>query len=126
MHVGMMGGKYIHFIIRRGICVPQRPNDATLNPKQPVKPHEMTNKRVRDDISSPAVSNMQDHRPKKRMLSDHEEDDCEGEKALLIIKKMFNTKRFAGRDDRDTKMEASFGDMTKEEKRSERLGRTED
>jgi protein SPT2 len=60
------------------------------------------------------------------MLSDHEEDDCGGEKALLIIKKMFNTKRFAGRDDRDTKMEASFGDMTKEEKRSERLGRTED
>jgi protein SPT2 len=101
MHVGMMGGKYIHFIIRRGICVPQRPNDATLNPKQPVKPHEMTNKRVRDDISSPAVSNMQDHRPKKRMLSDHEEDDCEGEKALLIIRKMFNTKRFAGRDDRE-------------------------
>jgi protein SPT2 len=35
------------------------------------------------------------------MLSDHEEDDCEGEKALLIIKKMFNTKRFAGRDDRE-------------------------
>jgi protein SPT2 len=69
---------------------------------------------------------MQDQRPKKRRLSDHEEDDCEGEKALIIIKKMFNTKRFAGRDDRDTKMEASFGDMTKEEKRSERLGRTED
>ncbi|KAJ6948339.1 hypothetical protein NC651_002627 [Populus alba x Populus x berolinensis] len=39
---------------------------------------------------------------------------------------MFNTKRFAGRDDRDIKMEASFGDITKEEKRSERLGRKED
>ncbi|KAJ6964494.1 hypothetical protein NC652_002685 [Populus alba x Populus x berolinensis] len=105
---------------------PRRPNDATLNPKQPVKPHEMTNKRVRDDISSPAVSNMQDQRPKKRRLSDHEEDDCEGVKALLIIRKMFNTKRFAGRDDRNTKMEASFGDITREEKRSERLGRKED
>ncbi|KAG6789450.1 hypothetical protein POTOM_005548 [Populus tomentosa] len=103
---------------------PQRPNDATLNPKQPVKPHEMTSKRVHDNISSP-VSNLQDHRPKKRRLSD-EEDDCEGEKALLIIRKMFNTKRFAGRDDRDMKMEASFGDITKEEKRSERLGRKED
>jgi protein SPT2 len=56
---------------------PRRPNDATLNPKQPVKPHEMKNKRVRDNISSPAVSNLQDHRPKKRRLSD-EEDDCEG------------------------------------------------
>ncbi|KAJ6964497.1 hypothetical protein NC652_002685 [Populus alba x Populus x berolinensis] len=55
---------------------PRRPNDATLNPKQPVKPHEMTNKRVRDD--------------------------------------------------RNTKMEASFGDITREEKRSERLGRKED
>ena len=104
---------------------PRRPNDVTLNPKQPVKPHEMKNKRVRDNISSPAVSNLQDHRPKKRRLSD-EEDDCEGEKALLIIRKMFNTKRFAGRDDRDIKMEASFGDITKEEKRSERLGRKED
>jgi protein SPT2 len=104
---------------------PRRPNDATLNPKQPVKPHEMKNKRVRDNISSPAVSNLQDHRPKKRRLSD-EEDECEGEKALLIIRKMFNTKRFAGRDDRDIKMEASFGDITKEEKRSERLGRKED
>jgi len=86
----------------------------------------MTNKRVRDDISLPAVSYMQDHRRRKRRLSDHEEDDCEGVKALLIIKKMFNTKRFAGRDERDTEMEASFGDMTKKEKRSERLGRTED
>ncbi|KAJ7012852.1 hypothetical protein D5086_002329 [Populus alba] len=103
---------------------PQRPNDPTLNPKQPVKPHEMTNKRARGNISSP-VSNLQDHRPKKRRLSD-EVDDCEGEKALLIIRKMFNTKRFAGRDDRDIKMEASFGDITKEEKRSERLGRKED
>jgi len=55
---------------------PQRPNDATLNPKQPVKPHEMTHKRVRDN--------------------------------------------------RDIKMEASFGDITKEEKGSERLGRKED
>ncbi|XP_061956004.1 uncharacterized protein LOC133677851 [Populus nigra] len=92
--------------------------------KQLVKPHEMTNKRVRDNISS-SVSNLQDHCPKKRRLSD-EEDDCEGEKALLIIRKMFNTKRFASRDDRDIKMEASFGDITKEEKRSERLGRKED
>ncbi|XP_011045449.1 PREDICTED: uncharacterized protein LOC105140350 [Populus euphratica] len=105
---------------------PQRPNDATLNPKQPVKPHEMTKKLVPDDIPSPAVSNMQDHRPKKRRLSDHEKDDCEGEKALLIIREMFSTKRFTGRDDRDTKIEASFGDITKEEKRSERLGRKED
>ncbi|KAJ6777611.1 PROTEIN SPT2-like protein [Salix koriyanagi] len=33
---------------------------------------------------------------------------------------------FAGRDDGDRKMEASFGDIMKEEKRSERLGRKED
>ncbi|KAJ6315600.1 hypothetical protein OIU78_018969 [Salix suchowensis] len=39
---------------------------------------------------------------------------------------MFNTKRFSGRDDGDRKMEASFGDIMKEEKRSERLGRKED
>ncbi|KAF9665653.1 hypothetical protein SADUNF_Sadunf16G0145300 [Salix dunnii] len=110
---------------RKPILKRQRPNDATSNPKQPVKPHEMTSKRVRDNISSP-ISNLQDqYRRNKRGLTD-DEDDCEGEKALLIIRKMFNTKRFAGRDDGDRKMEASFGDIMKEEKRSERLGRKED
>ncbi|CAK7331130.1 unnamed protein product [Dovyalis caffra] len=109
----------------------QRPNDAAVKPNQPVqsisKPVEMTNKRVREKISS-AVSNSQDHRPKKRrhVVKSHCSDGYEAEKALLMIRTMFNTKRFAGRDDSDIKMEASFGDIMKEEKRSERLGREED
>ncbi|KAG5253839.1 Chloride channel protein [Salix suchowensis] len=79
----------------------------------------------RPNISSPVSNSLDQYRPKKRRLTD-DEDDCEGEKALLIIRKMFNTKRFSGRDDGDRKMEASFGDIMKEEKRSERLGRKED
>uniref|UniRef100_A0A6N2MLR8 Uncharacterized protein n=1 Tax=Salix viminalis TaxID=40686 RepID=A0A6N2MLR8_SALVM len=79
----------------------------------------------RPNISSPVSTSLDQYRPKKRRLTD-DEDDCEGEEALLIIRKMFNTKRFAGRDDGDRKMEASFGDIMKEEKRSERLGRKED
>ncbi|KAJ6299466.1 hypothetical protein OIU76_020436 [Salix suchowensis] len=79
----------------------------------------------RPNISSPVSASLHQYRPKKRRLTD-DEDDCEDKKALLIIRKMFNTKRFAGRDDGDRKMEASFGDIMKEEKRSERLGRKED
>ncbi|KAF9665631.1 hypothetical protein SADUNF_Sadunf16G0143100 [Salix dunnii] len=110
---------------RKSILKRQRPNDATSNPKQPVKPHEMRSRRVRDNISSPVFNSQDQYHPKKRRLTDYEYD-CEGEKALLIIRKMFNTKRFAGRDDGDRKMEANFGDIMKEEKRSERLGRKED
>ncbi|XP_065862284.1 uncharacterized protein [Euphorbia lathyris] len=50
----------------------------------------------------------------------------EGEKALSMVRRMFNTKRFQGRDDSDRVMEATFGDIVKEEKRSERVGRKED
>ncbi|WCJ36852.1 SPT2 chromatin protein [Euphorbia peplus] len=62
---------------------------------------------------------------KKRALED---DGCyeEGENALDMVRKMFNTKRFAGRDDSDRVMEVGFGDIVKEEKISERLGKKED
>ncbi|KAJ6777634.1 hypothetical protein OIU74_001592 [Salix koriyanagi] len=92
----------------------------------PMKP--LTNKRVMEKIPlqrKPIVKGSAFSKA-ARGLTDIDEDDCEGEKALLIIRKMFNTKRFSGRDDGDRKMEASFGDIMKEEKRSERLGRKED
>ncbi|KAJ4840795.1 hypothetical protein Tsubulata_023891 [Turnera subulata] len=55
-----------------------------------------------------------------------ESDDSEGEKALRIIRKMFKTDRFIGRNDADVNMEANFHEILREERRSERLGRKED
>ncbi|WCJ36766.1 SPT2 chromatin protein [Euphorbia peplus] len=52
--------------------------------------------------------------------------EVEDEKAFNILRRMLNMQRFAGRDDSDRLMEASFGDIMKEEKRSERLARKED
>ncbi|KAB5561329.1 hypothetical protein DKX38_006286 [Salix brachista] len=46
----------------------QRPNDATSNPKRPVKTHVMTSKRVRDNISLPILNLQDQYCPKKRRL----------------------------------------------------------
>ncbi|KDP22126.1 hypothetical protein JCGZ_25957 [Jatropha curcas] len=60
--------------------------------------------------------------PKKRT----DRHDNEGQKAIMMVKEVFNTKRFIGRDDADIVMETNFEEINNEEKRSERLGREED
>lgn len=73
-------------------------------------------------LPSAGVANLQKKRHRRR----EEEEEDDDEKALSIIRKMFNTKRFAGRDDSDRNMETGFHELMKEERRSERLGRKED
>ncbi|GLT46869.1 hypothetical protein SLA2020_205980 [Shorea laevis] len=74
-------------------------------------------------VSSHASSQFQ--KPKKKPLS-------EDEKALSMIRRMFNTPRFVGRDDDDYDdddgdiMEASFDEIMREEKRSAKIARKED
>ncbi|CAN0865032.1 hypothetical protein LINGRAHAP2_LOCUS9117 [Linum grandiflorum] len=78
---------------------------------------------VRRPESRPAPP-PRDDRPKKRPSRPFPEDDDED--ALNIIRNMFNVKRYAGRDDDDSDMEANFDDIMAEEKRSARIARKED
>ncbi|XP_038721087.1 histone H3.v1-like [Tripterygium wilfordii] len=101
----------------------QDPNKGKVMSKQlaaPMKPH--VNKPIKP-ISSHVTH---DHRPKKRPARRFSDDEDDPEKALSMIRKMFNTDRFAGRDDNDSDMEANFDDIMKEEKRSAKIARKED
>ncbi|XP_010526691.1 PREDICTED: protein spt2-like [Tarenaya hassleriana] len=71
---------------------------------------------------APAREIVEDRRPKKKLKMS--EDD----KALGLIRKMFRTDRFAGRDgdDDDSDMEANWEDIMREEKRSAMIAQKED
>ncbi|KAG2240575.1 hypothetical protein Bca52824_090717 [Brassica carinata] len=76
----------------------------------PMKQHRM--------ISKPPLK--QAHQLKKKKVSEEDEE------ALRMVREMCKTERFAGRDLDDRCMEASFEDIIKEEKRSEKLAKKED
>jgi protein SPT2 len=75
-------------------------------------------------ISSHSVS--QDDRPKKRPSRPFPDDDDEDVMALNMIRKMFNTSRYADAPDDDSDMEAGFDEIMAEEKRSAKIARKED
>ncbi|KAJ8767808.1 hypothetical protein K2173_020748 [Erythroxylum novogranatense] len=68
-------------------------------------------------------------RPKRRAAAQIYDDDDYNEEsanALSMIRRMFNTQRFADRDDGDCIIETSFHEIMKEEKRSAKIARKED
>ncbi|KAK4760917.1 hypothetical protein SAY87_005810 [Trapa incisa] len=71
-----------------------------------------------------------DRRPKKRPSRPFpdDDDDDSGAAAISMIRKMFgyNPRKFVGRDEDDSDMEANFEDIMREEKRSARIAREED
>ena len=100
--------------------VSRDPTTSRMIPKQsaPTSKHQMMSKPA---AKRPPQREIDDRRPlkKKRPMS---EDD----KALSMIRQMFNTDRYAGRDYDDRGMEAGFEDIMKEERRSARIAREED
>ncbi|KAJ4842188.1 hypothetical protein Tsubulata_047880 [Turnera subulata] len=80
-----------------------------------------TNKPVKH-MSSHA--SFQDSRPKKKPA--RRVSDDEDEKALSMIRRMFNTQRYQDRPDDDSDMEANFEDIMREERLSEKIARKED
>ncbi|ESQ46183.1 hypothetical protein EUTSA_v10000080mg [Eutrema salsugineum] len=103
--------------------VSRDPTSSRLIPKQsaPTSKHQMMSKlapkrpppRDIDDVRRPL---------KKKKPARLSEDDI----AMNMIRSMFKTDRFAGRDDDDRNMEANFDDIMKEERRSARIAREED
>ncbi|GLU13381.1 hypothetical protein SLE2022_300190 [Rubroshorea leprosula] len=90
----------------------------------------MSSSKLRSQMSKPlkqvsSHASSQFQKLKKKPLS-------EDEKALSMIRRMFNTPRFVGRDDDDYDdddgdiMEASFDEIMREEKRSAKIARKED
>ncbi|GKV39872.1 hypothetical protein SLEP1_g47574 [Rubroshorea leprosula] len=96
-----------------------KPNlEVKIKLNQPVPLLEPQDNKAIKYVSSQVMRQV--HRPKKRPPS-------ESEKAIEAVREMFNTKRFANRDDRDDgNMEANFDDIMKEERRSAKLARKED
>ncbi|GAV77637.1 SPT2 domain-containing protein, partial [Cephalotus follicularis] len=95
------------------------PNRGKVILKQPLASSKSQINKPLKPISSHA-----DHRLKKkpsRPLSDDEDL-----KALSLVRRMFNTQRFANRDDDDSDMEANFDEIMKEERRSAKLAKEED
>lgn len=101
----------------------QEPSKAKVMPKHipTISSRPQTSKPVKH-ISSHA--SLQDNRPKKKPVRELHDD--EDEKALSMIRRMFNTQRFQGRPDDDSDMEANFDDILREEKRSAKIARKED
>ncbi|GLU20199.1 hypothetical protein SLE2022_364100 [Rubroshorea leprosula] len=97
----------------------KRPPPSSLS-KQPV-PSSMSRSQIKKappkQVSSRGTTQIQ--QPKKKRLSEEDE-------ALEEIRRMFNTQRYAGRDDDDSDMEANFDEIMKEERRSAKIGRMED
>ncbi|WCJ36853.1 SPT2 chromatin protein [Euphorbia peplus] len=89
-----------------------------VDQKQPLC--QNSEKRAVNQKKQPTLRNL-----KKRALED-DDFHAENAKAFNELRRMFNTERFVGRDDSDRVMEVNFGDIVKEEKRSERLGKKED
>ncbi|KAL1190397.1 hypothetical protein V5N11_016778 [Cardamine amara subsp. amara] len=75
-------------------------------------------------ISKPPLKRAHQLKKKKKKPVKTSEDDL----ALQMVRQMFKTDRFSGRDfdDDDRGMEANFEDIMKEEKRSEKLAKKED
>uniref|UniRef100_A0A2P2LEN8 Uncharacterized protein MANES_12G120000 n=1 Tax=Rhizophora mucronata TaxID=61149 RepID=A0A2P2LEN8_RHIMU len=102
----------------------QEPHKAKVLPKQTVASSKPQMKKPLKHIQSHAPS--QDSRLKKKPARRFSDDEDEDEKALSMIRRMFNTKRFAGREDDDSDMEANFDDIMREERRSAKIAREED
>ncbi|KAL6903354.1 hypothetical protein ACP4OV_004167 [Aristida adscensionis] len=68
------------------------------------------------------------HGKKKQVTKRRFDEDEEGEDALAIIRNMFgyDPRKYAGRDEDDSDMEADFATIEREEKRSARIARQED
>ncbi|XP_018441319.1 protein spt2 isoform X2 [Raphanus sativus] len=99
------------------------PTTSRMIPKQPVPTsrHQMMSKPA---AKRPPQRDMHDdRRPLKKKKPAIMSEDA---KALSMIRQMFNTNRYAGRDDDDRNMEANFDDIMKEERRSARIAREED
>ncbi|CAH8371958.1 unnamed protein product [Eruca vesicaria subsp. sativa] len=103
--------------------VSRDPTTSPMIPKQPVPTsrHQMMSKPA---PKRPLQRDMHDdRRPLKKKKPAIMSEDA---KALSMIRQMFNTNRYAGRDDDDRNMEANFDDIMKEERRSARIAREED
>ncbi|CAH2061488.1 unnamed protein product, partial [Thlaspi arvense] len=104
--------------------VSRDPATSRMIPKQsaPTSRHQMMSKPA---LKRPPPRDIDYDRrppPKKKKPARMTEDDI----AMNMIRQMFKTERFAGRDDDDRNMEANFDDIMKEERRSARIAREED
>lgn len=101
--------------------VSRDPTTSRMIPKQSAptsKPQMMSKPAAK---RPPPQREIDDRRPLKKKKPMSEDD-----KALSMIRQMFNTDRYAGRDYDDRDMEAGFDDIMKEERRSARIAREED
>ncbi|KAL4380046.1 hypothetical protein GQ457_02G015680 [Hibiscus cannabinus] len=106
-----------HIEQKRGL---QEHSKDRMMPQRPqVSSKSQVNKPVKQVSShSQMKSNVQ--RPKKKQLNEDEE-------ALMIIRNMFHTDRYAARDEGDVSdMEANFDEIMMEERRSAKIARKED
>ncbi|KAK8716555.1 hypothetical protein V6N13_043861 [Hibiscus sabdariffa] len=106
-----------HIEQKRGLQ--ERSKDKMMPQRPQVSSKSQVNKPVKQVSShSQMKSNVQ--RPKKRQLN-------EDEKALMIIRNMFHTDRYAARDEGDVSdMEANFDEIMMEERRSAKIAKKED
>ncbi|CAG7906957.1 unnamed protein product, partial [Brassica rapa] len=102
--------------------VSRDPTASRMIPKQsaPTSKHQMMSKPA---PKRPPQRDIDDRRPLKKKKPAVMSEDA---KALSMIRQMFNTDRYAGRDYDDRDMEAGFEDIMKEERRSARIAREED
>ena len=103
--------------------VSRDPTTSRMIPKQsaPTSKHQMMSKPAAP--KRPPQRDIDDRRPLKKKKPATMSEDA---KALSMIRQMFNTDRYAGRDYDDRDMEAGFEDIMKEERRSARIAREED
>ncbi|EEF48936.1 uncharacterized protein LOC8274332 [Ricinus communis] len=116
-------------------------NNTNMENKNTIKPglkkHRVQETKIMPKLSlvagqlkRPGIKQHPSHvvQRKKRPATENDYDyDHEAEKALSIIRKMYNTQRFIGRDDSDcVNMESSPKQIEKEEKQSARIARKED
>ncbi|KAK8716556.1 hypothetical protein V6N13_043862 [Hibiscus sabdariffa] len=106
-----------HIEQKRGLQ--ERSKDKMMPQRPQVSSKSQVNKPVKQVSShSQMKSNVQ--RPKKKQLN-------EDEKALMIIRNMFHTDRYAARDEGDVSdMEANFDEIMMEERRSAKIAKKED
>ncbi|KAL4380047.1 hypothetical protein GQ457_02G015670 [Hibiscus cannabinus] len=106
-----------HIEQKRGLQ--ERSKDKMMPQRPQVSSMSQVNKPVKQVSShSQMKSNLQ--RPKKKQLN-------EDEKALMIIRNMFHTDRYAAHDEGDVSdMEANFDEIMMEERRSAKIARKED
>uniref|UniRef100_A0A1J3I899 Protein SPT2-like protein n=1 Tax=Noccaea caerulescens TaxID=107243 RepID=A0A1J3I899_NOCCA len=104
--------------------VSRDPATSRMIPKQsaPTSKQQMMSRPVPKRPPSRDIDD--DRRPlkKKKKPARMSEDEL----AVSMVREMFNTHRFAGRDDDDRNMEAGYEDIQKEERRSARIAKEED